>query len=447
MPSGTIWIDITELFGQLAFTRQPTGIARTIISLTDALAAEPGSRFAAARPLFWHPILGRAMTGDDPRLSPLAGLFPQLNAWRATAGLARSASSKLTKAIATSLPRPVRYALFPADNGVVAFERCARRQGIALVPAKFERDDALFVPGSFWLGKYMPSLLARARAAHIPITAFVHDVLLLSHPEWLGSGHSEQFRRGCDLFLPACAAIVCNSHNTREELRRFVALPESLPIHTCRLGDQIFGAPSTDPPAEISDLLGKRYALFVATIIPRKNHRLLVEAWRLLWRELGQSTPYLLFVGGGAPDAALAAAMEQEKVEGGRVIWLRSIDDGSLDALYDRAWITLYPSLGEGYGMPIAEALSRGKVCLAPLRGGIRDVSTDLIDDIDPLDPQSVVAKVKMYLAQPSRLLEREAEIRRRYRPTAWSETAQTVRSVLESTVAPRRSGDRNAAA
>jgi glycosyltransferase involved in cell wall biosynthesis len=194
-------------------------------------------------------------------------------------------------------------------------------------------------------------------------------------------------------------------------------------------------------------MLDKRYALFVSTIIPRKNHRVLVAAWHLLWHELGASTPYLLFVGGGTPDAPLAAMMERQKTEGGRVIWLGSVDDSSLEALYRCAWVTIYPSLGEGYGLPVAEALSRGKVCLAAPSGGIREVSADLIDFIDPLEPRSVVAKVKTYLSEPSRLAAREAEIRRRYRSTTWSETARAVRAVLESTLvqahAPRSSAAR----
>ncbi len=431
--AGSIWIDITELFGQFRLANHPTGVSRTVLKLADALAADPGKVFRAARPLFWHPIWRRAVTTEDSRLWPLAEFFPRLSALYMVAGLAGAAySSRKMKAIATSLPRPLRYRLFPADNGVVLFARWARLQGIRLVPASFSADDSLFVPGSFWLGKYMPGLLAQARAAGTPVTAFVHDMLLLSHPEWLPGRHSDQFRRGCEAFLPGCAAIACNSRHTQREIHRFVLDPP--PIQTCRLADQSIEHPSTRASAPVSEMLDKRYALFVSTIIPRKNHRLLVAAWDLLWHELGAATPYLLFVGGGAPDAPLATMMERPTTAS-RVIWLRSVDDSSLEALYRCAWVTIYPSLGEGYGLPVAEALSRGKVCLAAPSGGIREVSDDLIDFIDPLEPQSVVERVKMYLSEPSRLAAREAEIRRRYCSTPWSDTARAVRTVLEGTI------------
>ena len=434
MPSGSIWIDITELFDHFRMASHPTGISRTVLRLADALATDPGKIFRAARPLLWDPIRRCPMTLEDSRLSPLAAFFPKLSRLYIAAGLARASnsSSRTRKEIATSLPRSLRYRLFPADNGVVLFTRWARQQGIRLVPANLTAEDSLFVPGSFWLGKYISSLVAQARAAGAPVTGFVHDMLLLSHPEWLPGRHSDQFRRGCETFLPSCAAILCNSRYTQEEVRRFVSGFGAKPIQTCRLADQAIEHSSPLVPAAVSEMLGKRYALFVSTITPPKNHGLLVAAWQCLWHELGALTPYLLFVGGGAPAAPLAALMARQELVGGRVIWLGSVDDDSLEELYRCAWLTIYPSLGEGYGLPVAEALSRGKVCLAAMSGGIREVSADLIDSIDPLEPRSVVARVKMYLSEPSRLAAREAEIRRRYRSTTWSETARTVRAVLE---------------
>jgi glycosyltransferase involved in cell wall biosynthesis len=157
-----------------------------------------------------------------------------------------------------------------------------------------------------------------------------------------------------------------------------------------------------------------------------------VEAWRLLWEQLGPSTPYLVLVGGGTPDAALAGLLERREAEGSRVIRLGGVDDESLDVLYRSSWMTAYPSLGEGYGLPVAEALGRGKICMAAPTGGIAEISTDLIDIIDPMDPRSVVATVVTYLADPDRLAAREAQIREHYRSTSWRETARAVRSVLE---------------
>jgi len=53
----TLWIDISELFGQFALSSHPTGISRVVINLGDALAAEPGDLFGRVRTFFWHPVL------------------------------------------------------------------------------------------------------------------------------------------------------------------------------------------------------------------------------------------------------------------------------------------------------------------------------------------------------------------------------------------------------
>ncbi len=433
---GSIWIDVTELFDHFRFAEHPTGVSRVVSNLVDALKADHGEIFNSVRLLFWDPVRRCPITAEDSRLTPLSSFLPRLIALYSAAGLRRIAySSRGMKALATSLPRRWRYRVFPSDNGVTLFSLWAGLQGIQLSPVRFAAGDCLFVPGSFWLGQYAPHLAAQANAVGVPVTAFVHDVLLLSRADWLPRRHSEQFRRGCDLFLPACAAIICNSSHTRGELRRLVPAAARLAVYKCRLGDQSFGRTSARIPDLVSEMHGRKYVLFVSTITPRKNHKLLVEAWRRLWRELGPSTPYLLFVGGGSPDLVLSELLAAEKAEGGRIIRISGIDDGNLEALYEHAWMTAYSSLAEGYGIPVAEALSRGKICLAAPSGGIREIDENLIDFIDPLDPESVTARVKTYLRDEGRHSSREAEIKKSYRSTDWSETARLVRSILERTV------------
>jgi glycosyltransferase involved in cell wall biosynthesis len=431
-----LWIDGTELLDLFRFVRYPTGVSRVVMSLADALAADSGDIFGRARTLFWDPIRRSAFTLEDPHLAPLSAFLPRLMDRYASAGLNRLPySSRAMKAFATSLPRELRYRLFPADNGVTLFARWAKAQGIPLSPVRFAAGDCLFVPGSFWLGKYAPQLGAQARAASVPVTAFVHDVLLLSHPAWLAPRHSEQFRRGCDTFLPACAAIICNSSYTRTELQRFVPATSRLPVHTCRLADRPFARTSQSVSYAITEMLGRRYVMFVSTVIPRKNHQLLVEAWRRLRGEFGTSTPDLLFVGGGGLDPRLSEMLERERAEGGRIVRIIDADDNALDLLYEHAWMTTYPSLAEGYGIPVAEALSHGKICLAAPSGGITEIDKNLIDFINPQEPDSVVSAVRNYLRDEDRRVSREAEIKRNYRTTDWSDTARTVRSILEGTI------------
>ena len=426
----TLWIDITELFGHFALTSQPTGVSRVVIHVTDALMARPGA-FGRVQPIFWHPVKGHPLA-CGPGIAPLAQFFPGLKAAYARSGSPfPQVRSRLLKGLITSVPKPFRFRLVPSANGVTHFARWAERQGLSFAEAAFARGDCIFFPGSFWLGGYAPKFAAKANARGASVAAFVHDVLLLSNPEWLPPGHADQFRRGVAAFLPRCNAIACGSDFTRAELLRQVDIAADASVGVCRLADRLEPVPGAILPREIASIRGP-YVLFVSTITPRKNHRLLVEAWIELWERYGERTPHLVFVGGGAPDAHLAVTLERARAAGDRVIRLSDIDDGALDSLYRHAWLTAYPSLGEGYGLPVAEALGKGKVCLSSDRGGLREIAPGLVDPIDPDDPQSVVDRVSRYLDNPKDVAAREAEIRSRFRSTAWPDTAAAVRMLLE---------------
>jgi glycosyltransferase involved in cell wall biosynthesis len=429
----TLWIDITELFGHFALVCHPTGISRVIINLSDALAAEHGTVFGNVRPIFWHPVLRRPFAVDEPGLGPLAKFFPALRTKYASKGWTiPPIRSGMKKGFMTAVPKPLRFWLFPYLHGVTHFHSWARQAGIRVSPIELACHDCVFVPGSFWLDGYTPHLGALARAKRTAVVGFVHDVLLLSNPEWLPPRHGQQFQRGVDTFLPNCAAIVCNSANTRNELKKYAPRLRNVPIKVCRLADSPQSSPNGCLPAELAKFCGQRYALFVSTLTPRKNHHLAVTAWQKLWNILGKDTPWLVFVGDGAPDRALAELLARSDSYGKRVIRLADVDDATLDALYANAWITLYPSLGEGYGLPVAEALAHGKVCLVTHCGAIEEVAPTLVDLIEPADADALVKRIVDYLANPTQLAAREKLIRKHYRPTRWEETAREVRTVLE---------------
>jgi glycosyltransferase involved in cell wall biosynthesis len=413
----TLWVDVTELFHHFALGEYPTGVSRVVMSLADGLAADPG-RFARVVPFFWHTSRKRPVA-CTPAMLPLSVFLPGLRAaYRRTGHRVEVPRTRLSKGVVTSLPRSLRHRLWPSFDGILTFVSFAEVEGHRLEEIAFNPGDCVFLPGSFWFGRYLVSLIAQAEAGGAHLAALIHDVLSLSHPDWLGRKHGRVFRAGLRSLLPRCRVIACNSDFTRSELRRCIALPGNVPIGVCRLADAPRPAREQALPPEIADLGNRPYVMFVSTLGARKNHALLVEAWIRLFERYGEATPYLVLVGGGTPSPALADLTARAQARGNRVVRLTGIADGALESLYRHAWLTTYPSLAEGYGLPIAEALARGKVCLASQTSGMAEVAPGLVDPIDPDDPQSVVTAIAAYLDNPRRVLEREAEIRARYRPT-----------------------------
>ncbi len=128
------------------------------------------------------------------------------------------------------------------------------------------------------------------------------------------------------------------------------------------------------------------YALFVSTVEARKNHSLAFRAWRRLLEELPRDeVPTLVFAGRiGWMVADLMQQIENAEHLGGKLVIVQNPDDATLAALYKGARFTLFPSLYEGWGLPVSESLSFGKVCLASNAASVPEAGGDYCLYHDP---------------------------------------------------------------
>jgi glycosyltransferase involved in cell wall biosynthesis len=175
--------------------------------------------------------------------------------------------------------------------------------------------------------------------------------------------------------------------------------------------------------------LPRPYVLFVSTIEIRKNHGLLVRLWRLLIARHGaDAVPILIFAGqiGWMVDDLLADLAASSYL-GGKIEHRPGLSDEELAEAYRGCLFTIFPSLCEGWGLPIAESLAHGKFCVASNRTSIPEVGADLIDYFDPSDDDDVLAKVERVLFEPGYLAAREARVQDEYRPTTWADCAHSV--------------------
>jgi glycosyltransferase involved in cell wall biosynthesis len=185
--------------------------------------------------------------------------------------------------------------------------------------------------------------------------------------------------------------------------------------------------------------LPPRYVLFVSTIELRKNHRLLVRVWqRLLERHGADLVPNLIFAGkiGWLVDDLLAD-LEASEYLNGKIILLRGLSDAELQQAYRSCLFTVFPSLSEGWGLPIAESLAHGKFCVASNHTSIPEAGGNLVDYFDPLDEDDALAKIERPLTDRAYLAAREAQLRAEYRPRTWEDCVRALMEALDQTVAP----------
>jgi glycosyltransferase involved in cell wall biosynthesis len=301
------------------------------------------------------------------------------------------------------------------------------------------RGDMIVSLGAGWgIPGYMKHITEAKRSYGIGFAILVHDLIPIKYESFVEPHHTVQFRDWLRDALPVADIVFTNSKYTRTALIEFAGesgwrLPH---VEALELGSGF-----NDPlPAreQATTSLPARYVLFVSTVELRKNHRLLVRVWqRLLERHGANAVPNLIFAGkiGWLVDDLLVN-LEASNYLNGKIIILRSLSDAELQQAYRSCLFTVFPSLCEGWGLPIAESLAHGKFCVASNHTSIPEAGGNLIDYFDPLNEDDALAKIERPLIEPGYLAAREARLRAEYRPRTWSDCVRALIGALDQTVA-----------
>jgi glycosyltransferase involved in cell wall biosynthesis len=146
------------------------------------------------------------------------------------------------------------------------------------------------------------------------------------------------------------------------------------------------------------------YALFVGTLEPRKNIPLLLEAFALVRRELNVQ---LLLVGGrGWLDEPIFAAHARSGL-GDAARFVGSLGEDDLAILYSRAGVFVLPSLYEGFGLPVLEAMAAGKPVLCSTATSLPEVAGDAALYFDPVDPADMSRAIACLFEDPEQTARR----------------------------------------
>lgn len=253
------------------------------------------------------------------------------------------------------------------------------------------------------------SLIDRLKnAGRLKLVVFVHDILPSLFPDYFTAEDAELYQRRMENAARLADAIVVNSQSTEEAFRsRYGSKLASGTMVVAPLGV----APQTgvEPPAALSP---QPYFVMLGTIEPRKNHKLILDVWLRLRSELGPATPPLLVIGErGWKSRDVIDLLERSGALRGLVTECGGLPDATVAGLLKGACALLLPSFAEGYGLPLAEALTHGTPVLCSDIPVFHEVGGDIPDYLDPTDGPAWHAAVLDY-AQPLSP-KREAQIRR----------------------------------
>jgi hypothetical protein len=198
------------------------------------------------------------------------------------------------------------------------------------------------------------------------------------------------------------------------------------------------------PMAAVPGLARGGFVAMVGDVVERKNHAMLVSVWRQLALAGARGLPTLAVVGRiGADQAPLVRAVEADRALRPHVRFLPNLGDEALAWIYTHCRFTVFASHREGFGLPVAESLAFGKVCVASSAEAIPEASQGLAILLDPTAEPAWLSTIQRLLRDPGELARREAEIRARFRRWTWHDTAGDVLRAIRTLPAPAGTGRR----
>ena len=217
---------------------------------------------------------------------------------------------------------------------------------------------------------------AEARARGLMVAWVFHDAIPIRLAHLYGGLQSVAARSHAAYMrgLSVADRVLANSLTTAEHLRSFLAL-EQLPFrHVQALPlAQAFPSPRLTSSPEPHQLGSPLRLLCVGSLEARKNHRTLLKA--LAWLEAYAMGSVTLRIVGWANEPAIAGMVKRAVRSGLPVEWIDDADDQRLDQLYAWSQFTVYPSIEEGFGLPVAESLWHGRGCLCSSDGALGELA------------------------------------------------------------------------
>jgi glycosyltransferase involved in cell wall biosynthesis len=349
--------------------------------------------------------------------------------WRPRVGML-TVSTSLTRAmLAASGGGDVEYTLFCSRARPDGF---ARQGEAVLSPHRHEVANKLFwLPAveaaaglDAVLYPYWPSP-PRRRAGAPPAIVFVHDLAFRIRPAEVPWQQRMYLGSLLPPALRQASAVLVPSEATRRDLLECFPLPGlEARVHAVPEGGGLDGVQASSLP----DGVAPGYVLAVGTIEPRKNYPTLLAAHRLL-RKRGPVPP--LVVAGKVGWAYGDAVRDLENDP--HVHLLGHVDDGTLLALYRHASALAFPSLYEGFGLPLLEAMREGVPALIGDDGSLPELAGGSALSVPPRDVAAVADGLERLLADTAlrtRLSERGRE---RAAAFTWAEAARRTLEVVRA--------------
>jgi glycosyltransferase involved in cell wall biosynthesis len=272
---------------------------------------------------------------------------------------------------------------------------------------------------------HSPHYTAPLRAA-CPVVVTVHDATFFTEPQHYDKAKGTFFRSATRTSLKRATRVIVPSKATRDELIRLLdADPGHLDVAYHGVDPAVFHLPADAEKARVRARLGLpggEYIAFLGAQEPRKNVPNLIRGW-VRACEIADSTPALVIAGGSGHDEEIDAAIAgvPSNLRLLRPGYLRYAD---LPGYLGGALVVAYPSHGEGFGLPVLEAMACGAPVLTTPRLSLPEVGGDAVAYTGE-DPGQIGADLAALLKDADRRAELAAAATARAAEFTWEASAE----------------------
>lgn len=301
----------------------------------------------------------------------------------------------------------------------------------------FSPGDTLLSVGLDWQYQFYKTFYFLRKDFDIKIVTCCYDLIPVIYPQYCVSDVASIFTSYFNEIVDGSSLILCISKQTEKDLREMLLNIGGGVANTkvIALGDNVPCNSSENISKTVYETINSDFILYVSTIERRKNHEVLYRAYHLLCKEgMKEEMPTLVFVGmpGWGVDELLKD-MELDPAVKGKIVRFDHVNDKELSKLIESSMFCVYPSLYEGWGLPVAEALSMGKVVLSSNRGSLPEVGGGFVRYLDPWNTREWANEMLRMVRDHQLRTEIENNVRLHYSVRRWRDTAIDVKKAIQS--------------
>ncbi|HAJ96668.1 MAG TPA: hypothetical protein DCO72_02890 [Ruminococcus sp.] len=278
-------------------------------------------------------------------------------------------------------------------------------------------------------------LLPQLKNRQVTIWVLIHDIIPVRHPEYMKSETLLKFMEYLTAHMVYTDRIFVTTHAVHDDVKKLfeeLNLP-CKPMSMIPLGAD-FSVDLQDRGAVdkniLNQLSGRKYILTVGTIEPRKNHKVLLKAYQKSLAKMGIDVVMV-----GRTGWEMERFLQDVKTDShyGKGLYLfKHVNDATLQKLYEKAYLVVFSSYAEGYGLPTIEAMMHGVPVICSDIPVMREVGGSYCDYFNPDSADSLIEAVKKYTSNPQRYHARKEQLSASYHPPKWEDAVLTLTQHFE---------------